>query len=245
MESRAHKPQKSSEIALPSQSEEQKPVPPWKNKTGKGQSSAGKGQTGKRAFLNSSSSKSAGKGHVSKRQRTDRSSRNEFQAVKRLAVCNSMLSLQTARISRLLYAAAVVTIFVPTCGLTDALEWVSEDPIEPQFLPAQKWGDLQFAIVDEPHVTEEIKVPIRNHIAHTPNREALLPHILVCQCAPFKRNAEMHKVQIRVSSEFHHVASFVLKAFVLVGGTIQFGPAPRTALELQTQEALDAVRLFS
>ena len=103
------------------------------------------------------------------------------------------------------------------------------------------WEDLR---VLSALIPEEVKVPIRNHVSKTPSRDSLLPHIQVCQSQPFKRDPDMHKVQLRVSSDFHHIACFVLKAFVLVGGSIQFGPAPRTALEIQTQEALDAVRSF-
>eukprot|EP00930_Biecheleria_cincta_P094196 TRINITY_DN8506_c0_g1_i1.p1 TRINITY_DN8506_c0_g1~~TRINITY_DN8506_c0_g1_i1.p1 ORF type:complete len:240 (-),score=10.15 TRINITY_DN8506_c0_g1_i1:142-861(-) len=218
---------------------------PYHERSARPWADGGKGQAGKRSnYLSSRQGKSTGKGRVAKWPRTDRSTRSEFQAVKRLSICNPMISLQTVRISRLLYSQAVITIFVPTCGLTDCLERVSEEPLEPKLLPAQKWGDLQLAIVEDPLIPEEVKVHIRNHVSTTPNRESLLPHVQVCQSQPFKRDPEMHKVQLRVSSDFHHIASFVLKAFVIVGGTLQFGPAPRTSLEIQTQEALDAVRSF-
>ena len=73
----------------------------------------------------------------------------------------------------------------------------------------------------------------------------LLPHIQLLQSSPFYEHPEMHNVQLCVSSDFHHIAAQVLKAFVLLGGTLQFGPRPRTGLERCTQDALDAVTAFS
>lgn len=93
-------------------------------------------------------------------------------------------------------------------------------------------------------IPEDLKVHVRNHIATTPDRDALLPHVQVCHSQPFKRDANMHLVQLRVSSDFHHIAAFILKAFVVVDGTLQFGPVPRTGLETAVQEALDAVNSF-
>lgn len=55
----------------------------------------------------------------SKRLRADTSRRNEFQAVRHPSVCSAKLALRTARITRLLFAQAVITIFLPTNSFTD------------------------------------------------------------------------------------------------------------------------------
>ena len=179
-----------------------------------------------------------------KRARYDSSRRSEFQAVKHLSATSARLSLQTAAIARLLFAQAVITIFMPSNSITEALEMVSEDPVKPHLLHVQRWGDLMLAIIDEPRVGEDVRTIVQNHVASTPMREQLLPHIQLCQSQPFKEDPGMHLIQLRVSSDFHHIAAQVLKALVSLGGTIQFGTKSRTGLERATQEALDAVRAF-
>ena len=57
-------------------------------------------------------------------------------------------------------------------------------------------------------------------------------------------------ITVKFNAKASSTASFWLsdflptKAFVTVGGTLQFGPVPRTGLEIMTHEALDAVNSF-
>eukprot|EP00930_Biecheleria_cincta_P077069 TRINITY_DN64311_c0_g1_i1.p1 TRINITY_DN64311_c0_g1~~TRINITY_DN64311_c0_g1_i1.p1 ORF type:complete len:237 (+),score=25.27 TRINITY_DN64311_c0_g1_i1:82-792(+) len=183
-----------------------------------------------------------------KRSRYEPSRRNEFQALRHLSMTTACLSLQTARIARLLYAQAVITIFMLTNTYTDALEEVSEDPLvlqKPALQHVQRWGALMLAIKENPKVAESVRTIVSNHIASSPVREQLLPHIQLCTCQPFKEDPGMHLIQLRVSSDFHHIAAQVLQALVAAGGTMQFDVKSRTGLERATQDALDAVRAYS
>ena len=117
---------------------------------------------------------------------------------------------------------------------------VSVDPNHPEFDHVQRWGKLGMAILDEPKISEEIKQQLSTHRTSSPDRNELLPFGKLCTSQQFVRDSEMHRVQLQVTSEFHHLATVVIKALVSLGGTLQF-PAPRSNLEHLTQEAIDAV----
>eukprot|EP00930_Biecheleria_cincta_P091858 TRINITY_DN8152_c0_g2_i1.p1 TRINITY_DN8152_c0_g2~~TRINITY_DN8152_c0_g2_i1.p1 ORF type:complete len:206 (-),score=31.90 TRINITY_DN8152_c0_g2_i1:210-827(-) len=163
----------------------------------------GKGKIGK-----------ASSSRPSKRFRADSGTRpSEFQRLKHLSIISAKLSLQTARLARLLFAQAVITIFVPTCSLTTAIEDVaSEDPSTPELDDVQRWGELCMAILSEPKVSDEIKDQLRIHQLTSPDKAELLPFVLLCNSVPFKRDADMHRVQLKVSNEFRHLAVAVIKA---------------------------------
>eukprot|EP00930_Biecheleria_cincta_P037372 TRINITY_DN25640_c0_g1_i1.p1 TRINITY_DN25640_c0_g1~~TRINITY_DN25640_c0_g1_i1.p1 ORF type:complete len:228 (+),score=26.16 TRINITY_DN25640_c0_g1_i1:20-703(+) len=203
---------------------------PWRKKSPPVSKGRGKGKKG----ADSSSSSS------SKRFRGEE--RDTFQRLKNLSVNTAKLSLQTARIARLLFAQAVITMFVPTCSLVLAMEEVvSEDPSHPEYDHVQRWAELILACLDEPKVPDELKDLLRTHKSTSPAKLDLLPFVKLCTAQPFARNPDMHVVSLEVTSEFHHLANAVIRALVSLGGTLQFGPKPRTNLEHLTQEALDAV----
>lgn len=177
-----------------------------------------------------------------KRARSDNGARTEFQRVKHLSQTTAKLALETARTVRLLVSMAVITLFVPTCSLTTAMEnVVCEDPPRPMYDHIERWGALVLAILAEPKLPDDLKLILQNHAKATPDRDALLPHILQCSSVPFFRDENMHCVQIKVSSEFQHLAVNVMKALVILGGTLQFGAGPRKNLEHATQDALNAL----
>lgn len=177
-----------------------------------------------------------------KRQRRENETRTEFQRVKHLSRTTAMLALETARTVRLLVAMAVVTLFVPTCSLTDAIEnTVCHDPPNPAIDHVSRWGELVLACLAEPKLPDELKLVLSNHANATPDKDMLLPHVLQCTSTPFFRDDSMHCVQIKVSNDFQHLAVHVIKALVILGGTLQFGAGPRKKLEHATQDALNAL----
>eukprot|EP00930_Biecheleria_cincta_P020152 TRINITY_DN15219_c0_g1_i1.p1 TRINITY_DN15219_c0_g1~~TRINITY_DN15219_c0_g1_i1.p1 ORF type:complete len:146 (+),score=17.57 TRINITY_DN15219_c0_g1_i1:331-768(+) len=144
--------------------------------------------------------------------------------------------------ARLLFAQAVIALFVPSSRLTTAMEnVVSEDPSQPELDHVQRWGELVLAPLDEPRIPDEIKQQLLTHWGSCPDRRELLPYVKLCTSSPFARDSDMHRVQLQVTSEFQHLATSLIKALVSLGATMQFGPAPRSNLEHLTQDALDAV----
>ena len=129
--------------------------------------------------------KNKGKGNGSctapeqKTIRYDTLRRSGFQAVEHLSQCNARLALQTARIAGLLYAQAVIIIFVPTCPLTDALGMVSEDPTDATLDHVQRWGDMILTNLEEPNIPEDIECQFRRHAQSSSQKIELLPYILV------------------------------------------------------------------
>lgn len=177
---------------------------------------------------------------VAERYRADQNPRSELQLIRQLSVNSAKLSLQAMRLARMLYAFAVVTVFMPSCAVTDTLmRGLEQDVVGPE-VHAQRWGDLCVCLIEE-NIPDELKLQLTNHVQSSQSRSELLPYVKVCNCFQFYNDEGMYRIHLSVGAEFVHLATVVLPALVSLGGTIQFGPSPRTNLEHLTQYSLNAL----
>lgn len=97
------------------------------------------------------------------------------------------------------------------------------------------------ALIEESELPEQVITVLQGHANACQQMEDLFPFVQVCTCSPCYEDPSTHKIQLKITSDLHHVASQVLRALVILGGKIKFGSASRTGLERETQEALDEV----
>ena len=192
---------------------------------------------------------SSGGGRV-KRQRLDFPARtDELAAVRELAECGAELGLRNSFLLRSLTAQNGVTLFVPSCSACLNAAAVIEEPGKQQDAFTQRWGQLVQVLAIDSKVPEECRRVSTEHAASiaTPS-ELANPFdkgkVSLCVCKPTYSNSELFLVQIAVTEPLFKVASALVKSLVALGGSFEFGIAPRATIERRTTDALRHVRQF-
>ncbi|CAE8636703.1 unnamed protein product [Polarella glacialis] len=147
-----------------------------------------------------------------------------------LAVATAELSLQSAKHIRLLSSIAIVTLLVPKHPVVESAAAVEQfgDAGEPDI---RRWAILVSTLADEQKLPGDIRQVLSEHVNEVSSPEQLQDVVHICHCAPTSNDQSMFKVQLQVTTALERVAKAVVAACVVLGATVKYGPAPRTAAE--------------
>ncbi|CAE8740045.1 unnamed protein product [Polarella glacialis] len=162
------------------------------------------------------------------------SSSSSSSSVRDLALATADLSLQSARHIRQLWSLATCTI------LTPSHETVVHASHIPQGDTAEimRWAILVTGLAAEPKVSPEDREMLRAHSESVSQPSMLTDLVGLCHVSQTFGDTNMFRIQFQTATALESVSKALVSAFVTLGGTVKYGPAPRSAAERLTAACL-------
>eukprot|EP00929_Paragymnodinium_shiwhaense_P002087 TRINITY_DN10228_c0_g1_i8.p2 TRINITY_DN10228_c0_g1~~TRINITY_DN10228_c0_g1_i8.p2 ORF type:complete len:186 (-),score=26.56 TRINITY_DN10228_c0_g1_i8:143-700(-) len=172
--------------------------------------------------------------HDRKRRRRD-----DDGSMAGLVKSTAELSLHTARQQRLLSGIAHTVVLLPAHAATKAVLDMPPDPTQRGHVT--RWAVFVLALSKLDGFPEQQSV-LAQHVAQSTDPEKLLPLVHVFNVVPTYDNPQLIKIQFTVDAQLWPVQQALVSMLVAMGGSMKYGPPPRSAPERAVAKALAALR---